>query len=261
MTPFGPGDPCLLYDERGRTYLIELQPGREFHYHRGVLAHDAVIGVDEGTTLWSSKGAPLVALRPRLADYVLKMRRGATVSYPKDVGAILLWADVGPGMTVLEAGTGSGGLAMILARAVGPEGRVVSVERRADHSALAERRIAGFFGEVPPQLELRVGEVEDVVDEVNPDRIVLDLPEPWHLVRPAAAALPGGGVFCCYLPTVPQVQQVREELEASGAYLDVETFEILLRDWVVAGRSVRPSHRMIGHTGFITVARRRLPPA
>ncbi len=257
--PFRAGDPCLLYDAKGRTYLIELVAGRTFHCHRGALDHDAVIGAPEGTTFHTTKGSPLVAFRPRLADYVLKMPRGATVLYPKDAGAILLWADIGPGMTVLEGGTGSGGLAMVLARAVGPGGRVVSVERRADHAALARRRIGGFFGQVPDQLELRVGDVEDAIAEVLPDRIVLDLPEPWHAVGPAATHLPGGGVFCCYLPTVPQVQEVRRRIDEAGAFLEVTTFELLIRDWAVAGRSVRPEHRMIGHTGFITVARRRRP--
>jgi len=255
MTPFAAGDPCLLYDERGRTYLIELEPGREFHFHRGALPHDRIIGAGEGATFSSTKGARLVALRPRLADYVLKMRRGATVLYPKDAGAILLWADIGPGMVVLEAGTGSGGLAMVLARAVGPAGRVISVERRTDHAELAARRIAGFFGGIPPQLDLRVGPVEEHIAGSGAQRIVLDVPEPWHAVPAAAEHLPGGGVFCCYLPTVPQVQQVRAAIDATERFLEVETFEVLMRDWVISGRSVRPSHRMVGHTGFVTVAR------
>lgn len=255
MAQFSAGDPCLLYDDKGRRYLIELIPGREFHYHRGLLAHDAIIGTGDGGVHRSSRGARLVALRPRLADYTLKMPRAATVVYPKDIGAILVWADIGPGMTVLEAGTGSGALAMALARAVGTGGRVVSYERRADHAAKAHKLIAGFFGEVPTQLELREGDVEAGIGEVAPDRIVLDLAEPWHSVEPAAAHLAGGGVFCCYLPTVPQVQHVRQALDDAGVFFDTSTFEVLHREWEVDGRSVRPSHRMVGHTGFITVAR------
>ncbi len=256
MALFAAGDPCLLYDDKGRRYLIELVPGKEFHYHRGLLAHDAVIGAPDGTAFESSKGARLIALRPRLADYTLKMPRAATVVYPKDVGAILVWADIGPAMTVVEAGTGSGALAMALARAVGVGGRVVSFERRSDHAAKARKLIGGFFGDVPPQLELREGDVEDGIAEVGPERIVLDLPEPWHSVAPAAEHLASGGVFCCYLPTVPQVQTVREALDGAGVFFDVMTFEVLHREWAVEGRSVRPSHRMIGHTGFITVARK-----
>jgi tRNA (adenine57-N1/adenine58-N1)-methyltransferase len=248
----------MLYDAKGRKYLIELVDDGEFQYHRGLLRHRDIIGTEEGTLHEASLGSKLLAVRPRLADYILKMGRGATVVYPKDAGAILLWADIGPGMTVLEAGTGSGGLTMVLARAVGPGGKVVSYERRDDHAARARKLIRGFFGEIPPHVDLRVGDVEEAVSEVMPDRIVLDVPEPWHTVPAAAEHLPGGGAFCCYLPTVPQVQQVVEALKSARSFFEIETFEVLHREWVAEGRSVRPSHRMVGHTGFVTVARKRL---
>ena len=256
--PFAAGEPCLLFDDRGRRYLLTLRPDGAFQYHKGTLRHDDIIGRLPGDPLHSTKGAELVPLRPRLADYVLKMKRGATPVYPKDAGAILVWADIGPGMTVLEAGTGSGGLTMALARAVGVSGRVVSVERREDHAAVAAKRIMTFFGDLPVQIDLRVGDVVDHIADVSPDRIVLDLPEPWHAVRGAAAHLPGGGVFACYLPTVPQVQTVRDAIADSRSFIDVSTFELLQREWAVDGRSVRPEQRMIGHTGFMTVARKRL---
>jgi len=256
VAEFRAGEPCLLFDAKGRRYLIALQPGAEFQYHQGVLRHDEIIGAEDGTVLRSSLGNALVALRPRLADYALKMGRRATVVYPKDSGAIVTWADVGPGMTVLEAGTGSGALTMVLVRAVGSAGRVVSYEVREDHAAVARRRIEGFFGEIPATLALRIGEVAGAVAEIRPDRLVLDLPEPWHEVGPAAEHLGPGGVFCCYLPTVPQVQEVRRALDGTRSFLDIMTFEILMREWAVEGRSVRPSHRMVGHTGFVTVARR-----
>lgn len=253
--PFRAGEPCLLLDAKGRRYLLTLKPGSEFQYHRGILSHATIIGSREGTIHHSSKGSRLTALRPRLADYVVKMGRGATVSYPKDSGAILVWADIGPGQTVLEAGTGSGGLAMVLARAVIPGGRVVSCERREDHLGHAKGLIAKYYGEIPEHLDLRLDSVEDVIEEVRPDRMVLDLPEPWHSVEAAAAHMADGGIFCCYLPTVPQVQTVRDAISATGRFAEVLTFEMMLREWAVEGRSVRPSHRMIGHTGFITVAR------
>jgi tRNA (adenine57-N1/adenine58-N1)-methyltransferase len=257
-TPFSAGDPCLLFDDKERQYLLTLRPEGEFQYHLGMLPHSAIIGTLPGTVLHSTKGSELIPMRPRLADYVLKMKRGATPVYPKDAGSILVWADVGPGMTVLEAGTGSGGLTMVLARAVGASGRVVSVERREDHAAVAERRISAFFGGMPSQVEVRIGDVVDHVADAHADRIVLDLPEPWHVVPGAAEHLPGGGILAGYLPTVPQVQALRQAIADSGSFIDVVTFELLLREWAVDGRSVRPEHRMVGHTGFITVARRRL---
>jgi len=259
MADFAAGDACLLFDRKGRRYLIELIPGAQFHHHHGLLPHDEIIGTEEGTTLHSSLGRPLTLVRPRLADFALKMPRGAAVVYPKDTGAILVWADIKPGDVVAEAGTGSGALTMALARAVGADGKVISFEMRQDHANLAAKRIRGFFGEIPDQIELRVGSVEDGLAELRPDRIVLDLPEPWHSVPIAAEALAPGGIFCCYLPTVPQVQEVRKALDDANVFFDAMTFEIMMREWAVDGRSVRPGHRMIGHTGFITVARKREP--
>jgi len=257
---FRTGDACLLFDKKGRRYLIELIADAQFHHHHGVLPHDEIIGTEEGSTLYSSLKRPLTVLRPRLADYALKMPRGAAVVYPKDTGAILVWADIRPGDLVLEAGTGSGALTMALARAVGSEGSVVSYEIREDHAALARKRIRGFFGDIPSQIDLRIGSVEEGLIDLRPDRIVLDLPEPWHIVPQAAINLAPGGIFCCYLPTVPQVQEVRRALDETGAFLDIMSLEMMMREWTVDGRSVRPNHRMIGHTGFITVAR-KLEPA
>ncbi len=252
---FAAGEPCLLMDGKGRKYLLALEAGQEFQYHRGVLPHDRIIGANPGTVFDSSLGSKLVALRPRLADYIVKMGRGATVMYPKDAAAIVSRADIAPAATVLEAGTGSGGLTMVLARAVGPQGRVVSCERRDDHAARARELITGFFGSVPDHVELRAGDVEDEIAAVAPDRVVLDVPEPWHSVEPAAAHMQPDGIFACYLPTVPQVEEVARALRASKRYVDIETVEIIVRPWVVEGRSVRPAHRMQGHTGFITVGR------
>ena len=256
MTAFEEGEPCLLIDGKGRQYLLRLDPARQFQFHRGTVDHSALIGLDEGSWVESSSGGRLLALRPRLADYVLKMRRGAQVVYPKDIGPILVYADVAPGLTVLEAGTGSGALTMALTRAVGPTGRVVSVERREDHASHGRTAIERFFGGIPDHLELVVGEVEQVVAEVRPHRIVLDLPEPWHAALVAAEHQPTGGIFCGYLPTVPQVQTLVETLRESGAFAEIEVREVLFRDWNVSGRSVRPDHTMVGHTGFLTFARR-----
>jgi tRNA (adenine57-N1/adenine58-N1)-methyltransferase len=184
------------------------------------------------------------------------MPRGPQVVYPKDIGPILHWGDIAPGHTVVEAGTGSGALTMALVRAVGPTGRVISVERREDHAEHARRVIRRFFGEWPATLELRSGEVEEAIEGVAPDRLVLDLPEPWHSVPPAATGLADDGVLTAYLPTIPQVQRLRDALRRSGRFAPPTTFEVLHREWAADGRSVRPSHQMVGHTGFITVALR-----
>lgn len=256
---FAAGEPALLIDSKGRQFLLKLDPARTFQYHQGAIAHTELIGKADGSWVESSSGGLLLLIRPRLADFVLKMKRGAQVVYPKDLGPILVYADIGPGMTILEAGTGSGALTLGLTRAVGPEGRVVSVEIRDDHAAHARQTMERWFGEVPPNLELVIGDVAEHVERVQPDRIVLDLPEPWHVLEVAAEHQPTGGVFCAFLPTVPQVQTLVERATETRSFAEIEVKEFLFRDWNVAGRSVRPEHSMIGHTGFLTFMRRIEP--
>lgn len=254
--PLAPGDRVLLVDARGRRFLITLETGGAFHFHGGVVAHDDVIGKPEGSGVESRSGSALTVLRPRLADVVLKMPRGAQVVYPKDLGAILVQADVFPGAWVLEAGTGSAALTIALCRATGPEGRVVSYEVRDDHREVAERNVASFFGGAPAWLELRAGDVREVAGTGDRfDRAILDLPEPWEALAEVTDALHPGGILCGYLPTTPQVQSLVVAMHERG-YLEVETFEVLQRGWHVTPRSVRPDHRMVAHTGFVIVGRR-----
>jgi len=252
------GERVLLVDARGRRYLVTLRTGGEFHTHLGAVAHDDLIGIAEGSRVRTSGGSRLLAFRPTLADYVLKMRRGAQVVYPKDAALIILHADIFPGARVLEAGTGSGALTLALARAVGAGGVVISYEARADHHARAAENIAEWYeahGGKPENLELRVGDVLEGVPDRGIDRMVLDMPEPWPAIGGVTDCLVAGGVLCCYLPTVPQVMQTVETMRAGGFAL-LNTFEGLLRTWNVDGQSVRPDHRMVAHTGFIVTGRK-----
>jgi tRNA (adenine57-N1/adenine58-N1)-methyltransferase catalytic subunit len=253
--PFQAGEKVLLIDQRERTYLFALEAGATYHTHAGTLAHDAVIGQPEGTRVSTARGMVLVAFRPRFADYVLKMPRGAQVVYPKDLGPIVVYADVGPGARVLEAGAGSGALTIALCRAVGEQGRVVSYELRPEHLERARANVEAFFGKVPDRLELVAGDVADAGERSERfDRLVLDLPEPWAALPALRPALEPGAVLCAYLPTTPQVQELVLMLPEAG-FLHLETFEVLMRAWHVTRRSVRPEHRMVGHTGFLTLAR------
>jgi tRNA (adenine57-N1/adenine58-N1)-methyltransferase len=195
-----------------------------------------------------------------LSDFVLKMKRGAQVVYPKDIGLILVYADVFPGALVVEAGTGSGSLTLALARAVGSDGRVVSYEKRPDHHEQAAANVAAWYegsGGKPENLELKVGDLFEGIPETGVDRMILDLPEPWHALAPGGVveSLSPGGVFCCYLPTIPQVSQTVEALRGAG-FSFLTTLEGLVRTWNVEGQSVRPDHRMVAHTGFIVTGRR-----
>lgn len=254
--PFEPGERILLVDQRGRRYLVKLQVGQTWHSHGGSLPHDLVIGSPEGTRVHSASGMAFICFRPRMADFVLKMPRGAQVVYPKDVGAILVHGDVFPGARVVEAGTGSGSLTLALCRATGADGRVVSYELRPEFQAKAALNVESFFGKVPAWLELREGDVREVAATGETfDRAILDLPEPWEVLEALGTALVPGGVLCGYLPTTVQVQQLVLALEDRG-FEHVETFEVLHRSWHVGSRSVRPDHRMVAHTGFLTIGRR-----
>jgi tRNA (adenine57-N1/adenine58-N1)-methyltransferase catalytic subunit len=261
--PLEAGERVLLIDSRDRRYLITLRTGRQFHSHHGTVEHDELIGAQEGSEVTSSGGIRLLAFRPSLADFVLKMQRGAQVIYPKDLALVLVYADVFPGALVVEAGTGSGSLTLALARAVGETGRVISYELREDHHERAARNIEDWYsgsGGKPENVELRLGDVFEGIPERDIDRLILDLPEPWRGVGTATASLAAGGIACCYLPTVPQVQQTVAALR-EGSFALVNTFEGLMRTWNVEGQSVRPDHRMVGHTGFIVTGRKLTPKA
>ncbi|HVQ75878.1 MAG TPA: tRNA (adenine-N1)-methyltransferase [Candidatus Binatia bacterium] len=253
---FQDGDQVLLMDERGHRHLFLLRKGETFHSDRGWVPHDAVLGRPDGTWVRTSKGTRYLALRPTLAEYVLDMPRGAQVIYPKDLAMVMFWADIFPGARVLEAGMGSGALTLALLRAVGPGGKVVSYEQREDFARRALANIHMRHGEVT-NLAVRLQPVADgLADEEPVDRAVFDLPEPWHLVDPMSRVLRTGGIFLSYVPTIIQSQQVSEALRRHPGYALVETFETLFRPWNIDGLSVRPFHRMVAHTGFITVARR-----
>jgi tRNA (adenine57-N1/adenine58-N1)-methyltransferase len=260
------GELVLFVDRRGRRYLVTLESGGAFHSHHGVVEHDAVIGMDEGSDIESSMGRHFTVLRPTLAEFVLKMPRGAQVVYPKDLGPILIEADIFPGARVLEAGTGSGSLTLTLLRAVGPKGTVHTFDVREDFHKKALRNIERFTGGDPNYgvLDARLGDLyEDDID-VDVDRVVLDLTEPWRALRNVERCLRPGGVLCVYVPTVPQVQRMVEALGRGGGsgglprggWTMVRSFETLQRGWTVDGLSVRPDHRMVAHTAFLIVARR-----
>jgi tRNA (adenine57-N1/adenine58-N1)-methyltransferase len=251
--PFAAGDRVLLVDAKRRRHLITLSTGGQFHTHAGVLEHDALIGTPEGSTVRTTLGSRLVAVRPTLAEYVLEMPRGAQVIYPKDLGPILILADVFPGAKVLESGVGSGALTLALLRAVGPSGLVTGYEIRDDFARRAQANVEGFLGaEMPLTVEVR--DVYEGIEVTDIDRVLLDLPEPWRVVKHAEQAMHTGGIMLAYLPTIGQVARLREEL-AGSAFGMIETLEVLHRTWHVDGQSVRPDHRMVAHTGFLTHAR------
>jgi tRNA (adenine57-N1/adenine58-N1)-methyltransferase len=249
---FAVGEHIVLIDNRQRRYLVTLELGGEFHSHAGVIAHDVVIGSLEGSEYRTASNARFIGLRPTLNDHVLKMPRGAQVIYPKDLGPILLLADIAPNQKVFESGVGSGALSTALLR-VGA--RVTGYEIREDFAQNAKSNVEQFLGpEALERYEVKMRDAYEEHDDQGFDRAVLDLPEPWQVVPHLESSLRRGGILVAYNPSVIQVQNLRRRL-ADGPWALIETVEVLNRTWHVEGISVRPDHRMVAHTGFLTHAR------
>ncbi len=249
------GDAVLFIDAKEREYLRVLRPGARIHIRGGSMQADHLIGLEEGRTVYNSAGEAFLMLRPGFAELVPNLPRRAQVIYPKDIGPILMWGDIYPGATVVEIGVGPGALSMALLRAVGPEGRVISYEARSDFADMAQANVGQFHGPAP-NWTIKVRDALTGIDERGVDRMTVDFAEPWHILPAAAEALRSGGLILGYVPTVMQVKQFVDALRAHGGFGAVRSFETLVRFWHVKNLSVRPEHRMIGHTGFIIVARR-----
>ena len=246
------GELVQFVDNKDRRYLVTLKAGDEFHSHSGFVAHDDVIGRAEGRLVSSTKGGRYLVVRPTLSEFILKMPRGAQVIYPKDLGPILMLADIHPGVRVLESGVGSGALSMTMLRA---GANVVGYELREDFAARAQKNVAKILGEEAlSRYSVELRDAYEGIDETDMDRVVLDLPEPWQVVPHAAKALRTGGIILAYTPSIIQVSRFREAL-AEHSFAMAQTTEVMNRGWHVEGHAVRPDHRMVGHTGFLTTAR------
>jgi tRNA (adenine57-N1/adenine58-N1)-methyltransferase catalytic subunit len=247
------GDRVLLLDVKQRRYLVTLKEGGEFHSHNGFVPHADIIGQEEGLLAKSTKGSSYIVMRPTLEDFVIEMPRGAQVIYPKDLAPICMLADIGPGVKVFETGVGSGALSMTMLRW---GATIVGYEIREDFLNRARGNVRSFLGEDALsryQVELR--DAYEGIDGTDFDRVVLDLPEPWQVVPHATKALRRGGILVAYTPSITQAAQVREAFNATRAWSGARTLEVLHRGWHIEGQAVRPDHRMVAHTAFLTTAR------
>jgi len=252
MPVFQEGELAVLYDSRGRRYLLTLRKGEAFHYHRGAVAHDGIIGKEEGSLILSSLGAKLLVFRPSLEEYILEMPRGAQVMYAKDCAIIGAIADIKPTDRIVEAGTGSGALTLFLCRQAN-EGMVYTYEIREDFAAIAEKNLKRWGVK---NFLLKMRDIREGIEEEDVDKVVLDLPEPWDVLEVAKRALRPGGFFVSFLPTVLQVHRLVMTLKEIGNFSQIRVQEVLVRPWVIEERIARPELRMVAHTGFLLFARR-----
>ena len=263
--PFVEGDQVQLTDPKGRLNTVTLEVGNAFHSHRGVLQHEALIGLPDGSVVENSQGVAYLALRPLLTDFVMSMPRGAAIIYPKDAAQILAQADIFPGARIVEAGVGSGALSMWLLRAIGERGHLFSFERREEFAQIAEGNVSAFVGARPENWTITLGDLQDALPQVVPtgtaDRAVLDMLAPWECLDAVAKALTPGGVLLVYVATATQLSRVAEAIRHTETFTEPVSTETMVRGWNVDGLSVRPDHRMVAHTGFLLTARRLAPGA
>lgn len=253
------GDRVQLTDNKGKLYSITLTVGAEWHTHKGMLKHDEIVGLPEGSIVQTNGELKFQIFRPLLADYVLSMPRGATIIYPKDAAMILGVADIKPGARVLEAGVGSGALSISIIRAIGSNGFLHSVEIRDDFAKISKDNVSNYFKGEPKNWDLTIGALQDQQFDADFDRVVLDVLAPWECVETASKALVPGGVLLAYVATTTQLSKIAEAIKDSGNFTEPESSESIVRPWHHEGLAVRPEHRMIGHTGFLIFARRMAP--
>lgn len=249
------GEDVILVDPKGEEHLLTLTHGKPFGTHKGNILHDDIIGKPDGSLIWTARGTGYRVYRPTFSQYIMNLKRHAQIIYPKDIGPILLWADIFPGAIVIEAGIGWGALTFKLLEAVGPNGHVTSYEIREDFAESGKRTVLRFLGDAP-NLDVKVQDIYSGIEEKEVDRIILDLPEPWRAVHHAADALIPGGILLSYLPSTIQVKQLVDTLVEHGSFSEPEVFEVIHRPWHVKGLSVRPVQWMFSHSAFIITSRK-----
>jgi tRNA (adenine57-N1/adenine58-N1)-methyltransferase len=250
------GDLVQLVGLRHKSFIFPLQPGGEFHTHRGILQHDDLIGLSWGTQVFSHLGAPFFLLQPAIADLLLDLKRNTQILYPKDIGFILITMGIGPGQKVLEAGTGSGSMTIALAHAVGPEGRVVSYEQRDEMQNLARKNINRTG--LAPRVDFKLRDIQEGFDETDADAFFLDVFNPYDYIEQVRAALKPGGYFCSIVPTVKQAEILLRVLRRNK-FAFLEMCEVMLRYYKPEPDRLRPTDRMVAHTGFLIFGRRIEP--
>jgi tRNA (adenine57-N1/adenine58-N1)-methyltransferase len=246
------GDLVLIYLDQRRTYLVAVEQGKTFHTHKGYIQLDALIDKEYGTRISSSLGVEFAALKPSISDFVFKAQRKTQISYPKDIALIVMFAGIGPGSRVVEAGTGAGALTTALAHYVNPNGRVYTYEVRPEFADIAKRNLQR--ANLAEYVEFKNKDITQAIDETDVDAVVLDLATPWLVVPRVVSALKGSGTLVSFSPTIDQVVKTVEALQ-TYSFVGIETIECIVRRMQIAAGKTRPETLMTGHTGYITFAR------
>ena len=250
------GDLAQLVGLTHKHFIFSLKAGGDLQTHRGVLKHDDLIGKPWGSQVFSHMGAPFFLLQPSLADILNDLPRTTQILYPKDIGYILITMGVAPGQRVMEAGTGSGSMTIALATAVGAEGRVISYEQKPDTQNLARKNLERVG--LASRVDFKLRDILEGFDETEADAFFLDVQNPFDYISQVRNALKPGGYFCTLIPTFNQVEKILHALKKNN-FAFVEVCELLLRFYKADPMRLRPTDRMVAHTGFLVFARRIEP--
>jgi len=256
MNPIKEGDDIILYLDKRRTYMVKVEADRQFHTHKGYVEIGELIGKPYGTTLVSSLGISFYVIKPLIRDRILKTDRKTQVLYPKDISYILLQMGIGPGSRIVEAGTGSGALTMAMANIVRPDGMIYSYDINPKFQKVASRNIERSGLE--DYVELKIGNITLGIDERGVDGVILDMATPWMVVPHVYESLGGSGMFLSFSPTIEQVMKTVAAIRELP-FIEIETIELMLRNITVAENRTRPQTQMIGHSGYLTSARKIIP--
>lgn len=248
------GDLVLLIGQDRKSFIVRLVPDGQFQTHRGYINHNDLLDKNLGRQIRSHLGHPFVVLEPGICDLIQHLKRTTQIMYPKDIGYVLLKLNVAPGSRVVEAGTGSGGMTLALAKAVGPNGRLYTYEARPDILQLAEDNL-GQLG-LTESIEFTLRDIADGFDRVDVDAVFLDVRRPWAYLRQVTDALKDSGFFGAILPTTNQVSDLVREMEAHAVFGHIEVEEIALRPYKPVPNRFRPADRMVAHTGYLIFARK-----
>ena len=249
------GDRVLLFSQDYKTYLITLKAGARMQTHRGIIEHDDLVGQPLGREIRSHIGHSFLVMEPSTYDLIRRIKRTSQIMYPKDIGYLLLRLNIYPGVRVIEAGTGSGGLTTALARIVQPNGQVYSYEYRADVQKVAKKNLADLG--LADFVCFKARDIAQGFDETDVDALFLDVRDPWEYLAQAHAALKGGGFFGALIPTTNQVSHLLNDLRRS-CFSALEVEELILRPYKAIPARLRPMDRIIAHTGYLVFARKVL---
>ena len=250
------GDIVQLVGLRHKNFIFTLTPGGEMHTHRGIVRHDDLLSLPWGTQIFSHLGSPFFLLQPMLGDILTNLPRNTQILYPKEIGFIMVTMGIGPGQRVIEAGTGSGSMTVALAHSVGPQGKVISYERRPEFQKLAIKNLTRLGLET--RVDFKLKDIAEGLDETDADAFFLDVANPYDYMEQVRAALKPGGFFSALVPTFNQAEKLLHALQRNK-FAFLEMCEVLLRYYKAEPSRLRPTDRMVAHTGFLMFGRRIEP--